>query len=88
MPSKQIINPSFLVTMLDVQDHLKDGWEIDPKRLPSHNFVYFEVNLVKGNEQLQEEIAEQITQEDKSILEVLKDTPARKPAGRPAKAKQ
>ena len=49
MQYKTITNPSFLVLMLDVQDHLKAGWEIDPNNLPSNNFVYYEVNLVKDD---------------------------------------
>ena len=49
MQYKTLINPSFLVLMLDVQDHLKSGWEINPNNLPANTFVYYEVNLIKDD---------------------------------------
>lgn len=50
MQYKSLVNPSFLVLMLDFQDHLKDGWEIDPNNLPVNNFMFHEVHLIKDDE--------------------------------------
>ena len=50
MQFKSLINPSFLVLALDLQEHLKDGWEIDPNNLPVNNFMYYEVHLIKDDE--------------------------------------
>ena len=51
MQYKTLINPSFLVLMLDVQEHIQSGWEIDPNNLPANTFVYYEVNLIKDENQ-------------------------------------
>lgn len=49
MPSKTLTNTNFAVLMLEVQEHLQDGWIIDEKNYPVSHFVFYEVNLVKNN---------------------------------------
>lgn len=78
MTSKSLVNPSFLVLMLDVQEHLKAGWEIDPNNLPSNNFVYYEVHLIKDD---YAEMSEVFQTEEKIIV------PPVKKAGRPPQNK-
>lgn len=49
MQYKSLVNPSFLVLMLDVQEHFQAGWEIDPNNLPVNNFMFHEVHLIKDD---------------------------------------
>lgn len=79
MQYKSLVNPSFLVLMLDVQEHLKAGWEIDPNNLPTNSFVYYEVNLVK--DEYAEAIAESFPTVDTPVV------PPAKKAGRPPQNK-
>ena len=68
MQFKSIVNPSFLMVALELQDALLEGWRIDPVKYPAHNLVYFEVNLIRDDaEAVQTTFAE-----------------PKKPVGRPA----
>ncbi len=63
MQYKQIVNPSFLVAALELQDMIKDGWEIDPDNLPVNNLMYFEISLRKEDKR----------EEVKKVLQELAD---------------
>lgn len=47
MQYKQLTNPSFTVLMMEVQDHLREGWTIDENNYPMAHIVYYEVNLIR-----------------------------------------
>ena len=49
MQFKTIVNPSFLVATLELQDALLEGWRIDPVNYPANNFMYFEINLIRDD---------------------------------------
>ena len=62
MQYKTLINPSFLVLMMEVQEHFRAGWEIDENNYPTANFTYYEVHLVMDE-----------TRE--AVLEAFKESP-------------
>lgn len=76
MATKTLTNPNFAVLMLEVQEHLQDGWIIDEKNYPVAHFVFYEVNLVKNIHA--EAIAEVFPNETLPV----------KKAGRPVQVKQ
>lgn len=76
MKYKSLVNPSFLVITLELQDALLEGWRIDMDNLPVNNFTYSEIHLVKDDEEKPKDV---IAQEPDVV---------RKAAGRPPKAKQ
>lgn len=85
MQYKSLINPSYLVLMLDFQEHLKNGWEIDPDNLPVQNMMYHEVHLIKDDE---DGVFVSNVDDDKYVL--TKTSIVEKPkakAGRPAQQK-
>ena len=71
---KTLINTSFLHLVLELEEHIQDGWYIDKNNLPFTQFFSSTVHLVKDNEE--------VVQEEKS--EEVK--PVAKRAGRPPKA--
>lgn len=86
MKYKTLINPSFLVITLELQDALLEGWRIDPDNLPVNNFTYSEIHLVKDNAEDVVEVFEDTT----NILHTdeknndFGSTTVKKKAGRPA----
>lgn len=75
MQYKTLVNPSFLVITLELQDALLEGWRIDMDNLPVNNFTYSEIHLVKEDEG-----------KPKGAIAHESDV-VRKAAGRPPKAK-
>jgi len=85
MPSKTITNPNFAVLMLEVQDHLRAGWEIDENHYPVAHFVYYEVTLVKDEHA--EVFPEKPKGPDNDFFKSTAITPPVKKAGRPPQNK-
>lgn len=74
MQYKTLVNPSFLVVILDLQEAFLEGWRIDPDNLPVYNFIYNEINLIRDEENDCEELITENSEES---------TPAVRKAGRP-----
>lgn len=97
MQYKSLVNPSFLILMMEVQDHLREGWYIDENNYPTANFTYYEVHLIRDEHR---EAVKDIFSDEKvfdspdSVLisEVKNDdfgsTVVKKQAGRPPRVKQ
>lgn len=74
MQYKTLVNESFLVVILDLQEAFLEGWRIDPDNLPVYNFIYNEINLIRDEERDYEELITENSEES---------TPAVRKAGRP-----
>lgn len=85
MQFKSLINQSFLVLMLDLQEQLQAGWEIDVNNLPVDHFVYKEVHLVKDDENSVKDVFgyEEATKEFPELGTVVTNVEVKKSAGRP-----
>lgn len=87
MQYKSLINPSFLVLMMEVQEHLQAGWYIDENNYPTANFTFYEVHLVRDEHR---EAVKEVFTNDVVDIEVpaVVNTTVKKPAGRPPRVKQ
>ena len=47
---RDIVNPSFPVFCLELEEALKDGFEIDGCNLPHASFTFYEAHLLKDSE--------------------------------------
>ncbi len=79
MQYKPLINPSFPAILLEVQDYINRGWKVDESNYPVHNFIYFEVNMIKEDEDAVKDVFIDVTPVESA-------TPAKK-AGRPPQNK-
>lgn len=69
MQYKTLVNPSFVVLMLEVQEHLNAGWYIDENNLPSANFTYYEVHLLLDEHR---EAVKEVFGEDSAVIDFSK----------------
>lgn len=47
MEYKTIVDSGFTLLIEEFQQHLQDGWEIDPDNAPSYDLLCFTIHLVK-----------------------------------------
>lgn len=90
MQFKSLINQSFLVLMLDLQEQIQAGWEIDVNNLPVDHFVYKEVHLVKDDEDSVKDVFvgySQVMEEFPELGTVVTNVEVKKSAGRPKRVK-
>ncbi len=83
MQYKSLVNPSLLILMMEVQEHLREGWYIDENNYPTANFTYYEVHLIRDEHR---EAVKDVFDSPDSVLGTIVEAP-KKQAGRPPKAK-
>ena len=90
MQYKSLVDPSFLVLMMDVQAHIQAGWKIDENNYPTANFTYYEVHLIKDDFS---DAIKDVFDNPENILGTIVNNDdfgnatVKKAAGRPPKAK-
>lgn len=66
MQFKTIVNPSFVITQLELEEHIRDGWRIDQDNLPVDNMMYFEISLVRDEHR---EAVKAVFKEDSTTID-------------------
>ena len=90
MQYKTLIEPSFLILMMEVQEHLRAGWQIDENNYPTANFTFYEVHLIREEHQeaIKEVFSENSFPDGEIFNTVIVPEAPKKQAGRPPRVKQ
>lgn len=84
MQYKSLVNPSFLVLMMEVQQHIQEGWYIDENNYPTANFTYYEVHLIREDS---ENVKDVFDENPNVVVASESDVYIRPKAGRPPRVK-
>ena len=71
--------------MMEVQEHIQEGWYIDENNYPTANFTYYEVHLIRDEHR---EAVKDVFDSPDSVLGTVVPEAPKKQAGRPPRVKQ